>query len=70
MENVQKETASQETIDRSKIKSLSHDILEDCSRRNIHEWGVIKNLIKDDIAKLIVRQTGRSPMILPILMEV
>ena len=52
------------------IKSLAHDILEDCSRRNIHEWGVIKNLIKDDIAKLIVRQTGRSPMILPILMEV
>ena len=52
------------------IKSLSLDILEDCSRRNIHEWGVIKNLIKDDIAKLIVRQTGRSPMILPILMEV
>ena len=52
------------------IKSLSLDILEDCSRRNIHEWGVIKNLVKDDIAKLIVRQTGRSPMILPILMEV
>ncbi len=52
------------------IRSLSLDILEDCSRRNIHEWGVIKNLIKDDIAKLIVRQTGRSPMILPILMEV
>ena len=52
------------------IKSLSLDILEDCSRRNIPEWGVIKNLVKDDIAKLIVRQTGRSPMILPILMEV
>ncbi len=52
------------------IKSLALDILNDCSRRNIHEWGVIKNLIKDDIAKLIVRQTGRSPMILPILMEV
>ena len=52
------------------IKSLSRDILEDCSRRSIHEWGVIKNMIKDDIAKLIVRQTGRSPMILPILMEV
>ena len=52
------------------IRSLSLDILEDCSRRNIHEWGVIKNLIKDDIAKLIVSRTGRSPMILPILMEV
>ena len=52
------------------IKSTALEILEDCSRRNIHERGVIKNKMKDDIAKLIVKQTGRSPMILPILMEV
>jgi ribonuclease J len=52
------------------IRKMSTDILEECSRRNIHEWGVIKNKIKDDIAKLIVKATGRSPMILPILMEV
>lgn len=52
------------------IRNLSMDILDECSRRNIHEWGVIKNRVKDDVAKLIVRQTGRSPMILPILMEV
>ena len=52
------------------IKDLALEILEDCSHRNIHEWGVIKNRVKDDVAKLIVKQTGRSPMILPILMEV
>ena len=52
------------------IRDLALEILEECSRRNIHEWGVIKNRVKDDIAKLIVKQTGRSPMILPILMEV
>ena len=52
------------------IRSASLDILENCSRRNIHEWGIIKNKIKDDVAKLIVKNTGRSPMILPILMEV
>ena len=52
------------------IRKMATDILEECSRRNIHEWGVIKNKIKDDIAKLIVKSTGRSPMILPILMEV
>ena len=52
------------------IRNLSLEILEECSRRNIHEWGVIKNRVKDDVAKLIVKQTGRSPMILPILMEV
>ena len=52
------------------IRGLSMEILDECSRRNIHEWGVIKNRVKDDVAKLIVKQTGRSPMILPILMEV
>ena len=52
------------------IRDLALEILEECSRRNIHEWGVIKNRVKDDVAKLIVKQTGRSPMILPILMEV
>ena len=52
------------------IRDLSLEILDECSRRNIHEWGVIKNRLKDDVAKLIVKSTGRSPMILPILMEV
>ena len=52
------------------IRDLALEILDECSRRNIHEWGVIKNRVKDDVAKLIVKQTGRSPMILPILMEV
>lgn len=52
------------------IRAAALEILEECSRRNIHEWGVIKNKIKDDVAKLIVKSTGRSPMILPILMEV
>ena len=52
------------------IRETALEILDDCSRRNIHEWGVIKNRVKDDVAKLIVKQTGRSPMILPILMEV
>ena len=52
------------------VKQRALDILEDCAQRNIHEWGVIKNKIKDDVAKLILQRTRRSPMILPILMEV
>ncbi len=52
------------------VKDRALNILEDCAQRNIHEWGVIKNKIKDDVAKLILQRTRRSPMILPILMEV
>lgn len=52
------------------VKKLSLSILEDCADRNIHEWGVIKNCIKDEVAKLIGQRTRRAPMILPILQEV
>ena len=52
------------------VKERALNILEDCAQRNVHEWGVIKNKIKDDVSKLILQRTRRSPMILPILMEV
>ena len=52
------------------VKKLALDILEDCAENNIHEWGIIKNRIKDDVAKLIGQRTRRAPMILPILQEV
>lgn len=52
------------------VKKLALSILEECADNNIHEWGVIKNRIKDDVSKLITQRTRRAPMILPILMEV
>ena len=52
------------------VRKLALDILEDCADKNIHEWGVIKNRIKDEISKLIAQRTRRTPMILPILQEV
>ncbi len=52
------------------VRQVSLNILDDCADNNIHEWGIIKNRIKDDISKLIGMRTRRSPMILPILMEV
>ena len=52
------------------VKRVALNILEDCAENNIHEWGVIKNRIKDDVAKLIGQKTRRAPMILPILQEV
>ena len=44
--------------------------LEDCESDGIHEWGVIKNTIKDALSKTLYDKTRRSPMILPIIMEV
>ena len=44
--------------------------LEDCDNHGIHEWSVIKNSIKDELSKVLYDKTRRSPMILPIIMEV
>ncbi len=52
------------------VRQLALGILEDCAEKNIHEWGVIKNRLREEISKLISQRTRRSPMILPILQEV
>ena len=52
------------------VRKLALAILEDCAEKNIQEWGVIKNRLREEISKLISQKTRRSPMILPILQEV
>ena len=44
--------------------------LEDCDKQGIHEWSVMKNNIRDELSKVLYDKTRRSPMILPIIMEV
>lgn len=46
------------------------NVLYDCAYENVHEWGTIKNRIKEDVSKLIYERTHRNPMILPIIMDV
>ena len=50
------------------VRRISTDILVDFASKNVHEWNVIKNKIKDDVSKHIFNKTRRSPMILPIIM--
>lgn len=52
------------------VRRIATDILVDFASKNVHEWNVIKNKIKDDVSKHIFNKTRRSPMILPIIMEV
>ena len=52
------------------VRKLALSLLEDCAEKNIHEWGIIKNRLREEISKLISQKTRRSPMILPILQEV
>ena len=44
--------------------------LDKCLDSGVRDWTTIKNEIKDALSSFIFRKTKRSPMILPIMMEV
>lgn len=44
--------------------------LEGCMEKRITDWGKIKNVTKDALSEFLWKKTKRSPMILPIIMEV
>lgn len=52
------------------ISDLVWDILDRCYYQNIRDWSTIKNKIKDGVSKFLFTKTKRSPMVLPIIMEV
>ena len=45
-------------------------VLANCETSQITEWAMIKSNVRDALSKLVYEKTGRSPMILPIIMEV
>lgn len=44
--------------------------LAKCEDRNIVEWSYIKTMIRDTLKEYVWQKTKRSPMILPVIMEV
>lgn len=51
-------------------KEVVLDALDRCMAKNMTDWGKIKNVIKDALGEYIWKKMKRSPMILPIIMEV
>ena len=51
-------------------RNVVNDAVNDCLDRGITDWGKLKNVTKDALNDLIWKKTKRSPMILPIIMEV
>ena len=58
---------SEELMEESRALMLS--VMEKNLTPNIREWGTLKNLMKDALGSFIFSKTRRSPMILPIIME-
>ena len=59
---------SEELLDEA--KQLMDGVMEDLQDRNVREWGNIKSAMRDALSEFIYQKTKRSPMILPIIMEV
>ncbi len=49
------------------IRNVACHVLADCSKR---DWAYIKTRVRDELSRYLFENTRRSPMILPIIMEV
>ncbi len=54
----------------NEINDVVCDVLERCYIHNVRDWTTIKTKIKDGVSRFLFTRTKRSPMVLPIIMEV
>ncbi len=52
------------------LKAIAMWAIEKCIEDEVHDWASIKSRIRDEITRMVYEKTRRSPMILPIIMEV
>ena len=51
-------------------RMVVQNALDNCMDRKVTDWGKIKNAVRDSLSEFLWKRTKRSPMILPIIMEV
>ncbi len=54
----------------SSARDVVTEALENCQERGLREWSAMKNAVRDELRTFIFGQTKRSPIILPIFLEV
>ena len=52
------------------MRRIAFDRLQICRVEGIRDWNAMKNWVRDDLRDYIYQTTKRSPVILPIFMEV
>ncbi len=52
------------------IRTVATDCMAACKKNNIRDWTTIKNNLKSKISECLFQETKRSPMIIPIIMDV
>lgn len=53
-----------------KARQTARTTIETCFKNNVTDAGIIKAKLRDDISRLMYEQTKRSPMVLPVIMDV
>ena len=51
-------------------KAIARDVLETCCREHAYDWTTMKGKVRDELSHMLFQKTKRSPMILPIIMDV
>ena len=51
-------------------RTIAREVLEDCCLKHAYDWSTMKNRVRDELSRMVFQKTKRSPMILPIIMEV
>lgn len=51
-------------------EQVAMDAISECLDNDIRDWSTIKQRVRDEVSHVVYEKTKRSPMILPIIMEV
>jgi len=51
-------------------KKIALSTINDCFNKNMTDAGIIKAKLRDDLSRLMYERTKRSPMILPVIIEI
>ncbi len=51
-------------------KAIARNVLESCCREHAYDWNTMKGKVRDELSHMLFQKTKRSPMILPIIMDV
>ncbi|MBO7520522.1 MAG: ribonuclease J [Clostridia bacterium] len=54
----------------SELNEVVCDVLESCYVNRVSDWNSIKTRVKDGVSKFLYQKTHRSPMVLPVIMEI
>jgi len=59
---------SEELLDEA--RHIVEEVVWDCSERKTSDWNTLKNMIKKEVSAYLYEKTNRSPMILPVIIEI